>query len=635
MKNDGSSQMLSQVIIKDYNSTPENISVFELLSDASSISSLVNEDISERNIKNINSTIDDNGRLGEAIYSMFGYPSKIYYKHIAKFVEAYTKEGDLVLDSMAGAGSTAIAALMKGRKCIISDGSAGATFISKCYIMPANIPMLIKEFERIKSKVSRKINTLYQVKCDCNNKCSNFGTANSIIESNIYLCPSCGKEISLYGNENGTRSEYICSSCGFILNISKHEHKKGLVEKRRPIQISYYCDNCICGKSSHTRLVSNEDLALWNKILREHEHLLEELWYPKTKLIYGRAYPRKGSWPGINIGDTVFDLFSKRNLIALAILFEEIQAIQDRDIQELMKFCFLGSLIRASKRVFTTSVIKGLYSIPPVGKEQNVWDVFERKFKSVIKGKRVLNTLYDSEYFIHSAKVFNVSAFNLPLYNDTVDYVFTDPPYGGFVPYYELNLFFSSWLNETEDLENEIIIPMDFDKLPDYAKMWGNLAEKAFGEIFRVLKPGRYCTVLFQSKFDTIWNEFRDIMINRLGFEFEHINSNLRGTTFHTNQENDTNPSSAFITYKKPSNYRNHNLHKINNGLNINERRALLKDLLVFIQLRKEKTGTVPPFREIQSEVIEIVHRKNLDKVPNESYIKELMEEILSENLRN
>ncbi|MDL0190773.1 hypothetical protein, partial [Clostridioides difficile] len=67
------------------------------------------------------------------------------------------------------------------------------------------------------------------------------------------------------------------------------------------------------------------------------------------------------------------------------------------------------------------------------------------------------------------------------------------------VPYAELNLFYSAWLKEEEDLENEVIIPMDYDKKPEYVKEWGTQIENAFSEVYRVLKPGSYFTIVFQS----------------------------------------------------------------------------------------------------------------------------------------
>ena len=176
--------------------------------------------------------------------------------------------------------------------------------------------------------------------------------------------------------------------------------------------------------------------------------------------------------------------------------------------------------------------------------------VFKRKYKQIMKAKEFLQIQTDKETVETNIRIIKSDAKKLNINDNSIDYAFIDPPYGGVVPYAELNLFYSAWLKEKEDLENEIIIPMDYDKKIEFVKKWGKQLEFAFREVYRVLKPGAYFTIVFQSKFNEIWNELRDIMNNRIGYEFVNIVSNERGTTFHTNNSNDTNPKSAFITYK-------------------------------------------------------------------------------------
>ncbi|WP_394885172.1 hypothetical protein, partial [Clostridium butyricum] len=144
--------------------------------------------------------------------------------------------------------------------------------------------------------------------------------------------------------------------------------------------------------------------------------------------------------------------------------------------------------------------------------------------------------------------------------------------------------------------------------------------ETAFSEVYRVLKPGAYFTIVFQSKFNEIWNELRDIMINRLGFEFVNIVKNERGTTFHTNNDDDTNPQSAFITYKKPI--------KDNNTFNFVNK--VKKD--VFDVFPKEELSEPISFREIQSKIIYLVHYHELDTIPSDKEIKTWLESICTCN---
>ncbi|MHC9000091.1 hypothetical protein [Enterococcus bulliens] len=159
-------------------------------------------------------------------------------------------------------------------------------------------------------------------------------------------------------------------------------------------------------------------------------------------------------------------------------------------------------------------------------------------------------------------------------------------------------------------MENEINIPMDFDKKQEWAETWGNMIEEAFYEVFRVLKPGAYFTLVFQSKFDTIWNVLRDVMINRIGFEFVDFVGNERGTTFHTNSVNDTNPQSAYITYMKP--------------MNISKK--VMSQQLVFDFIPNNYWNEKRTFRELQDTIITLVHKHNLQGVPSDKDIRKWIE---------
>ena len=68
---------------------------------------------------------------------------------IRQYIRHYTKSGDLVLDPFCGSGGTALAALMEGRKAIAIDRSPAATFITKNYCTPVDVPELQKAFEEL------------------------------------------------------------------------------------------------------------------------------------------------------------------------------------------------------------------------------------------------------------------------------------------------------------------------------------------------------------------------------------------------------------------------------------------------------------------------------------------------------
>jgi hypothetical protein len=78
------------------------------------------------------------------------------------------------------------------------------------------------------------------------------------------------------------------------------------------------------------------------------------------------------------------DLFSHRNLIALSIIFNEIEKVHNKNLQLVLKLAFTGSLAQCSKLLVRTPgsgpswKIRGFW-IPPNRYEMNVWHYFENR----------------------------------------------------------------------------------------------------------------------------------------------------------------------------------------------------------------------------------------------------------------
>ncbi|WP_067727825.1 DNA methyltransferase [Oceanobacillus damuensis] len=579
-----------------------------------------NKSCNNFNINDFNN-LNDKDRLSNPIFKAYGYPSKIFYPNIQKFIRAYTKEGAVVLDSFCGSGTTGIAALIENRKAILFDNSPNAIHITKNTFAEIDFNKVEKTYKGLKKDLEEIINRLYSTETSDGLD----GVAESIITSNIYSCRKCDNEIKLHNSSTGKRSEYKCLNCGEVINISKAEDKNRILARRVPVEVNIRIINGKVGRKTEKREVTKEDVIKWNKILEEYKLKSEHLWAPTEKVVYNRSYPRTGGWPGFPIDSKVSDLFPERNLIALKILYNYInEKISDVDTRDFFIFVFTESLFRSSKRLFTTSGIKTVYHVPPVGKEQNVLSVFDRKYKTIIKAKKyIYSNLVDAVSVNQNLLVEKQNAKDIPLEDNSIDYAFIDPPYGGVVPYAELNLFYSAWLKEEEDLDNEVIIPMDYDKKLEFVHDWGRQIEAAFSEVYRVLKPGAYFTIVFQSKFSEIWNELRDLMVNRIGFQFEKIVSNERSTTFHTNHLNDTNPQSAFITYRKPLFEETSVSVETTSSTEVSS---------VFRHISNEYFIEKRSFREVQSFIINLVHELGLERIPSDAEIKQWLNEFCNVN---
>ena len=89
----------------------------------------------------------------------------------------------------------------------------------------------------------------------------------------------------------------------------------------------------------------------------------------------------------------------------------------------------------------------------------------------------------------------------------SVDYVFTDPPFGSNIFYGDCNLVWEAWLGDVTDVRDEIVVnrsrtPEEGGKTVDD---YGALLEASFLEIRRVLRPGSRASVVFHNSDDRIW----------------------------------------------------------------------------------------------------------------------------------
>ena len=99
---------------------------------------------------------------------------------------------------------------------------------------------------------------------------------------------------------------------------------------------------------------------------------------------------------------------------------------------------------------------------------------------------------------------------NLAASNSFVDYVFTDPPFGENIYYADLNFLVESWHGVLTRSEPEAIVDHWKGKtLLDYQR----LMQKCFEEYCRVLKPGRWMTVVFHNSRNAVWNSIQEAML--------------------------------------------------------------------------------------------------------------------------
>jgi hypothetical protein len=103
------------------------------------------------------------------------------------------------------------------------------------------------------------------------------------------------------------------------------------------------------------------------------------------------------------------------------------------------------------------------------------------------------------------------SAGALALPDKSIDYCFTDPPFGSNIFYADCATVWESWLGKTTPVAEEAVVNRSLrpaaggKTVDDYA----TLMESAFSEIQRVLKPNAWATVVFQSSDAEVWAALR------------------------------------------------------------------------------------------------------------------------------
>jgi len=90
-----------------------------------------------------------------------------------------------------------------------------------------------------------------------------------------------------------------------------------------------------------------------------------------------------------------------------------------------------------------------------------------------------------------------------------IDYIFTDPPFGENIYYADLNFLVESWHRVITNAAPEAIVDRFKKKgLPEYQ----HLMQRCFEEYCRVLKPGRWMTVVFHNSRNAVWNAIQEGM---------------------------------------------------------------------------------------------------------------------------
>ena len=476
----------------------------------------------------------------DGIFTAHSYHTKVPHKAAARYILHYTKPGDIVLDGFSGSGMTGVAAQMcaepdqdfkhsvetereaadlpsvewGARRVVLNDLSPAATSISANYNLPSDVTAFEREAKRILQELKQEIGWMYETThTDGRSK----GQINYLIWSEVFTCPECATKIvfleeALDPKTKRIRDSFPCPNCSSKLN---KDNLQRFMENQidpatgRPwqrIQFKPVLINYSIGKAKFEKEIDESDL----EVLEEISH------FPLSPTIPTNAFPIKEMYHGSRLepkGITrVHHLFLARALQSLGKLWEKATSVEQLRLRNMLLFFVeqaiptmsLQNRFQAQGFKQVNKYLPGVYYIPSQHCEISPWYAIEAR------GARIAKAFNGFRQELNNAVVTTGDCANLFLTENCIDYIFTDPPFGENIFYADLNFLIESWYRVKTSTDSEAII----DK-PKHKNLFAyqKLMQNCFEEYYRVLKPGRWITVVFHNSRSAVWNAIQEAML--------------------------------------------------------------------------------------------------------------------------
>lgn len=486
----------------------------------------------------------------DPIYNVHMYHTKVPHKAIMRYILHYTNPGDLVLDGFSGTGMTALAAnlcgnknqigslgfridedkriyneenefvgLLGARNSIINDLSPMATFLSYNLNSFVDVYKFEKEAEKILGEIQNEFDWTFKTNHYCKESQKYIECkVNYFVWSDVFICSNCSNELIFYdaatNKETGkVLKEFLCPKCNVELTKKKIDRAK----------VTYYDEivgeTCTQAKQEMVLINYTYQNKKYNKVPDEKDKLLLDQinkmngtnWLPNSKLPAGYNTKQPLTSHGLS---HVHHFYSKRIQLILSAMFNKLST---RPYAQQLKVWFTSQLINISKLnryrpevSFPYNPLNGTLYIGSQICESNVFDAYINKLKKFVNAFVVRN---------NTTLISCGSTTGLNIEENSIDYIFTDPPFGANIMYSELSFIWESWLGIKTNNDREAIInPVQKKGLLDYQ----HLIEKSFENYYLALKPGRWITVEFSNSQASVWNSIQEAM-QKVGFVIANV----------------------------------------------------------------------------------------------------------------
>lgn len=466
------------------------------------------------------------------IYKMHKYFARRPQNVFSELIRNYSKQNDVILDPFCGGGVTVVEGSALGRHVVTSDINPLATFISKCEVTCVDVEEYVKTMSVILQRVRTFSDQFYSTK---NRENGEWQPVRWYEHAYTVTCPFCGKETGLANSrkkvENGKEKNgwYICKHCGTSIQAVSCPHIGAEF-----VSVTYKTTT-----RDTQRTVIPEDFDL--QIQKQAEQLYHEKIETGEWFVPDIAIPvnwdRQQEDCLIRKGFLTFkDFFTKRSLLVNAYYLHQIKSYKgkvDEKLYRLLLLTFSATIRYTNNMTISTdnwqdgrpvAWAKHAYWTSNQFVEVNPIEYIEKRLTAIkaalifqqekfARPNILVDTFDDMIATDSGCMILNSDSSKLPIPDESVDLVLTDPPYGGNVQYGELSAFWLAWIydelgvtiEQITELDGEILIHR---KNKVNAKTYQTYYEglrRVYSECYRVLKKGQPMVFTFNSKDAKVW----------------------------------------------------------------------------------------------------------------------------------
>ena len=492
----------------------------------------------------------------DAMYKAHSYHTKVPHLAIVPSILHYTEPGDIVLDGFCGSGMTGVAAQwcesasasyraqLEGewkstgrvapkwgaRRVVLNDLSPAATFIATNYTLPFDLDAFARAGKKLLDEAATELGWMYET---LHTDGKTRGRIEYTVWSEVFSCSSCAGEVVFFSEAldqetKRVRDNFPCPHCSAELTKAKLERRyttqfdtaiQQTIQtlNRKPVLIVYE----VSGKRFEKK-PEMEDIARLEEIAA----------LPLPQEVPRREFPFDDMWEAPRLKEKgvthTHQLFLPRPAQALATIWRKANATNDTRLRNMLLFFVeqavwgMSVLARYAPTHFSqvNQYLAGVFYVGSQHAECSPWYILEGKLK------RMLTTFRNSSVGTGDTAVTIGSATCLPLPDSSIDYIFTDPPFGDNLPYSELNFVVESWHRVLSQAKLDAIVDRS-KKNRSAQKTVGDyrrLMSACFSDYYRVLKPGRWMTVVFSNTQAVVWNSLQTAL-QEAGFVVANVSA--------------------------------------------------------------------------------------------------------------